>query len=125
MLTAADLAYMQTTQEDALPGTVVIERYTTSSDGMGGQYQTWAAVGTVDGRIYPRTRLGMGETVNGAQVLSVTDWWATLPQGTDVTAKDRLLYSGRTFEVIRVNNDESWQTAVRCEVRASNEERRT
>lgn len=115
---------MNSVQEQALPGTVVIERYANVSDGMGGNYQNWAAVGTVVGRIYPRTRLGMGEQVQGAQMLSVTDWWGTLPTGTDVTAKDRLLYDGRTWEVVRVNNSEMWQTAVRCECRAYNEERR-
>jgi head-tail adaptor len=125
LLTTADLAYMQATQETALPGTVVIERYTTSSDGMGGQVQTWAAAGTVDGRIYPRSRLGIGEMAGGGQILSVTDWFATLPFGTDVIASDRLVYADRTWEVIRVNNDESYMTAVRCEVRALNEERRT
>lgn len=125
LLTADDLTYMQATQEQALPGAVVIERYTNASDGMGGQMQTWAAVGTVNMRIYPRTVRGQGETVAGAQVLSVTEWWATAPAGTDVTAKDRLLYSGRTWEVIRANNDEMYQTAVRCELESMNEERRT
>ena len=124
LLTAGNLTWMADVQEQAMPGTVVIERYTRSSDGQGGVYETWAAVGTAVGRIYPRERMGMGEQVTGAQVMSVSDWWGTLPSGTDVTAKDRLYYSGRTWEVVRVNNDEDWQTAVRCECRAMNEERR-
>ena len=124
LLNAADLAYMQTTQAQAFPGSIVIERYISTSDGQGGQYQTWAAVGTVDGRIYPRTRLGMGEMVSGAQLMSITDWWATLPYGTDISAADRLVYSGRTWEIMRLNNDEMYQTAVRCECRSFNEERR-
>lgn len=125
LLTAADLSFMQETQAEALPGTVVIERYTRAVDGQGGVYETWAAVGTVVGRVYPRSRMGMGEQVAGAQVMSITDWWGTLPSGTDVTAKDRLYYSNRTWEVVLVNNDEMWSTAVRCECRAMNEERRT
>lgn len=125
LLSDADLTYMQATQEQALPGTVVIERYTRTSDGMGGQWETWAAVGTVLGRIYPRATRGFQiEVSSGAQLTSQEEWLATLPYGTDVTAKDRLLYSGRTWEVARVNNDEMWQTAVRCEVKSSNEERR-
>lgn len=125
MLTAADLAYMRDTQEDFLPGTVVILRDLALSNGAGMQYDGYAAHGTVLGRIYPMQRRGMGEVVAGAQVLSVNTWFATLPAGTDVTARDRLSYEGRTWEVMRVNNDEMWQTAVRCELETHNEENRT
>lgn len=125
MLTATDLAFMQNTQELAMPGTVVIERYTTTSNGMGGSREAWNAVGTVIGRIYPRTSRSGDEAVGGAQVQSTMMWYGTLPSETDVIEKDRLLYSNRTWEVIRVNNDEMWQTATRCELQSMNEERRT
>lgn len=125
MLTAADLAYMQDTQEQALPGTVVIERNTLVDDGMGGRIETWAAVGTVIGRIYPMVRRGMAEAVGGAQVQSSTQWFATLPVDTVIYAQDRLFYGDSTWEVLRVNNDEMWKTAVRAELEKSNEERRT
>lgn len=125
LLSSSDLAWMRDIQEQALPGSVVVQRKTYASDGMGGFSETWAAVGTVDGRIYPQRERGMAEGVAGAQVLSMTRWWATLPVGTDVLARDRLLYQSRTWEVVRVNNDEMWQTAVRCELEAYNEEQRT
>lgn len=108
-----------------MPGSVVIERATYASDGMGGYSESWAAIGTVIGRVYPQTQRGQGEFVTGGQVVSMTQWYATLPVGTNVTARDRLLYASRTWEVTSVNNDEMWQTAVRCEVEAHNEERRT
>lgn len=123
LLTATDLAYMQDTQNEALPGTVVIERYVTVDDGMGGAIQTYAAVGTVIGRIYPQRTLGM-EDVGGAQVQSEMKWWGTLPVGTLVYAQDRLVYNGRSWEIVRVNNDEMTQTAVRCELNSNNQERR-
>lgn len=108
-----------------MPGSVVIERYTRTSDGAGGVYETWAAVGTVDGRIYPQTQRSQNaEMVAGAQIMSMTGWMATMPNGTDVLAQDRLLYNSRTWEVTKVNNDQMWQTAVRCELEAMNEERR-
>lgn len=124
MLTAADLAYMRTTQEQAMPGSVVIERYTLTNDGMGGHSETWPAVGTVIGRVYPMVRRGADETIAGAQVISETLWFATVPVGTVIDARDRVVYEGRSWEVVRVNNDEMWQTAVRCELKAYNEERR-
>lgn len=124
LLSAADLAFMQDTQEEALPGTVVIERVTLVPDGMGGQTEAWAGVGTVIGRIYPQRRRGTGETVGGAQVLSETSWWGTLPTGTIIYAQDRLLYGDSTWEVIAANNDQMWITSVRVELAKSNEERR-
>lgn len=123
MLSAADLAFMQDTQELAMPGTVVIERYALTSDGQGNAYEAWTAAGTVIGRIYPQRTMGM-EAVGGAQIQSEMKWWATLPIGTVVNENDRLLYNNRTWEVIRVNNDEMWQTCVRAELNSSNEERR-
>jgi head-tail adaptor len=124
MLTAADLSFMRDTQEDALPGTVVIQRHTLVSDGMGGATETWAAVGTAIGRIYPR-RTQSAENIGGGQVHSHMQWWATFPVGTQVDAGDRLVYSDRSWEVIGTNNDEMWQSAVRCELTSHNEELRT
>ena len=37
-----------------MPGTIVIQRRTLTQDSMHGFSETWAAVGTVIGRIYPR-----------------------------------------------------------------------
>lgn len=125
LLPMADLTWMRAEQARAMPGTVVIERAVYTPDGMGGYAEAWAAVGTVTGRIYLRASRSGAEQVTGGQVVSMTRWYATLPVGTDVTAKDRLLYQTRTWEVRTVNNDEMYQTAVRCELEAYNEERRT
>jgi head-tail adaptor len=124
LLTSDDLIYMQSTQQQAMPGAVVIERYTLTNDGMGGQIETWTAIGTVIGRIYPRMQRNTNEAAGGAQILSLTAWWGTLPTGTDVVAQDRLLYGDSTFEVLSVNNDEMYQTAVRTDLEKTNEERR-
>jgi head-tail adaptor len=124
LLTTGDIDWMQDVQEQAMPGTVYILRMGTASNGMGGMTETWGTAGTVIGRVYPRRRLGMGEQVAGGQVVSVSDWFATLPVGTDVIANDRVRYNGRTWEISRVNNDQMWQTAVRCELVSHNEENR-
>lgn len=125
LLSSDDLEYMRDTQETALPGTVVIQRVTLVPDGMGGSYETWAGAGTVIGRIMQRESRGGGEMVGGAQVHSHTSWWASLPFGTDVVASDRLVYNDRSWEVISVNNDAMWSTAIRAELIAHNEELRT
>jgi len=118
-----DLAWMRSLQERAMPNTIVIESRTLAADGAGGYTETWAASGTVSGRMAPRV-LNAGEPVVGGQPASQSYWFATLPHGTTVTERDRLVADGRSFEVVRVNTSEDYQTAVRCECIAYNQERR-
>jgi head-tail adaptor len=123
LLGAADLTWMREVQALALPGTAVILRGTVAADGMGGGSVAWAAAGTVSARLYSQNSRAVAESAqNGAQVISVTRWYVTLPVGTDVTAADRLSVAGRLFDVTEVNNDQDWKTAVRCAVTAMNEE---
>lgn len=107
-----------------MPGSVVIQRYTFTPDGQGGQYEAWNNVGTALMRIYPQRVQGL-EAEGGGQIISETRWWASGTVGTDVIPQDRLSYNSRTWEVVRTNNDEMWQTAVRCELVAHNEENRS
>ena len=108
-----------------MPGTVIIQTMGTASDNMGGYTETWSNVGTVTGRIYPVRRRASSEVTGGAQMISETQWYATLPVGTTINAKQRVKYGNRTWEVVTVNNSEMYQTAVRCELTAHNEELRT
>ena len=50
LISSAEITAMRSEQNDTMPDAVVISRYTTASDGMGGLVETWAAVGTVTGR---------------------------------------------------------------------------
>jgi len=115
---------MRAVQNEFMPGTAVIQRATLTPDGAGGYAESWAAVGTVRARLYPQNVRTMSEAFGAAQVIAETRWFLTLPTGTEVVASDRVLMDSRTFEIIRVNNDQSYQTAVRCEVTAHNEESR-
>lgn len=125
MLTNQELAELQKAQNQLMPGSAVIQRATLTSDGMGGYDEAWANVGTVKCRLYPQNVRTMAENPNGGmQMISETRWFATMPVGTNVTAKDRLLIDNRTFEIYQVNNSEMYQTAVRAEVFALNEENR-
>ena len=124
LIGAPDLAWMKAIQARAMPGTIIIERHTLTRDQLGGFSEVWAAVGTVTGRIYPQNTRSFGEPVVGERVTSEGRWFATMPVGTDVLASDRLYYASRSWEVVRVNNDEMWQTAVRAECVSYNEEDR-
>lgn len=111
MLTAAELADMRSVQAEAQPGTCVISRKTLTADGMGGHTETWAAVGTVTGRVWPATESGAERLI--ADRITETDAWViTLPYATDVVAKDRITSAGRTFEVFNAIAHD-WETARR------------
>jgi head-tail adaptor len=82
----------------ALSDVAVITRRTSTSDSGGGASQSWAAIGTAPCRVYPATA-APGRIVAGALDENTTHY-CRLPAGTDVTAPDRIVVSGRgTFEV--------------------------
>lgn len=111
MISAAELAAMQAVQEEALPGTCVISRRTLTSDGMGGNSESWLSVGTVSCRVSPATESGAERPV-AERPLEVGPWIITTPHNTDVTPKDRVTWEGRTFEVT-ASLGKSWETARR------------
>lgn len=111
MLTAAELAAMRSVQVEAMAGTCVITRRTLASDGMGGFTETWAAAGTVTGRVWPAQESG-AERLIADRITEADAWIITVPQGTDVVAKDRITESGRTFEVVSAIAH-TWETARR------------
>lgn len=124
MLTATELADMQTVEESVMSSSAVIVRFGTASDGMGGFTETWAAVGTVDCDLWPINRNVREQPTDGGQIISRADWYITMPFDADVTAKDRVTIDSRTFEILFVPNDESWATAKRVEAISYNEELR-
>ncbi len=111
-LTTSEIADMRSEQNETMPDTVVIWRYTSLSDGMGGVSETWASAGTVIGRLAPMPRLA-GERIIGEQLLAADAWVITVPNGTMVYERDRLGVGARTFEVEYTNAHEAWETALR------------
>ena len=119
LLQSADLSWMQTVQNTALPDTCTIYRATMTADGMGGFSEQWLSVlHSIPCRLYPVNSRAMSEYETGGQWASVTRWFLTLEHGTTVTAKDVAYVDGRTFQISEVNTSESWKTVVRCEVQA-------
>lgn len=122
-LGAAELAAMREVETLAMPGTAYIVRYVLVPDGMGGNTQTWTTVGTCICDVW-MMNLRDREAARGGQVTSLTGWFITVPFGTDITAKDWVTINARTFQITAVPNGETWQTALRCEAIALNEETR-
>ena len=116
LLSAAEIADMRSTQNGTMPDTVVIQRFTTASDGMGGLTETWAAVGTVTGRLSPMSQnQGFGdERITADRVTDREEFVITVPQGSTVYHRDRLVVGSRTFHVELVSEHAAWETALRC-----------
>lgn len=118
MLDADQLASMQATLNASLPGTVVISRPTLTSNGAGGQVTTWAAAGTVIGRLSPRVirpRPEISDLTSDA-VLATRPFIVTLPAGTDVKPTDRLITHGNTYDIDNLDNPRSYAIDVRVDV---------
>lgn len=115
MIGAGEIEYMRETIEDALPGTAVIHAVTTTSDGLGGATEAWAAAGTVSCRLSPRQSTRGTEGVRGDQISAVNDWIVTLPWGSTVTEANRLVIDSETYEVTRCRSPRSWQFDMRVE----------
>jgi SPP1 family predicted phage head-tail adaptor len=124
VLTAAEITAMRIVEESVLSSTATIQRHALTRDGMGGYSEAWTTVGTVVCDFWHISQRGDRERVTGNQLTQVADWFVTVPYDTDITAKDRMVIEGRTFEVVFVPNDISWKTALRVEVKSLNEELR-
>ncbi len=115
MLTAAEIADMRATQDMALPSSCAISRVALTSDGAGGQTESWSTNATVSCRLGALGNSG-AERVIAERLTSVTPFVVTLPAGTDVLPKDRIVVDGRAFEVVVVLDKAAWETARRVAV---------
>jgi len=118
MLSAAEIASMRATVDEALPDTCTIRRKAVVSDGGGGQTTTWSdlAAGVACG-IAPVAG-GEGATTAG-RVVDETTHVVTLPDGQDVTEADRIVVDGVTYELTLVRKRGAWELNRRAEVRAA------
>jgi head-tail adaptor len=83
------------------PDTAVIQRATDTSTG-DGTSQVWATVATVSCRV-SRIGIGANEGLGGGNsIQSSGGRRIKIPALTDVTARDRIVVSGTTYEVVDV-----------------------
>lgn len=113
-LSPGDLHLMREVFDTTLPETVVIQRPTGASDGMGGSIQTFAPAGTVNARVDPSWRKGE-EREHGGRQVAESSWVVVMAHDTDVRTEDQILHQGRTLEVVEVRTPQSWEILTRCE----------
>lgn len=104
MLTTTDLRLLRACAEAALPDTATIQRPTSTQGALGQASRTYSTVATVACRVEARPA---GEMTAAGRLTAVTRYEVSLPHGTDVLPRDRILISGRTFEASGVGTPES------------------
>jgi hypothetical protein len=111
MISAAELAAMQSMQAEAMPDTCVRNRTVLTSDSMGGSTAGAPATVTYDCRLssrgVPDEYLAM-DRASGKQL-----WMVTLPISADVLTTDYLTVNGVEMEILGFVSGGTWATAKR------------
>lgn len=81
-------------------GGISLQRRTRTATGDGGYTYTWPTVSSPRGRITP---LSLSEMERGAQLVGVVTHRFSTADATDVQKGDRIVFSGRTYEVQAVS----------------------
>lgn len=98
MLSAADLAFVQSVSALTHTTACQILRRTLTSDGMGGNTTVWNTIATVNCRIAPVVSRTV-EQVDQQRIELLSRWSIALPVGQDIDIKDRIVANGITYEV--------------------------
>lgn len=113
MLTAAELASMRTTQEEAMPDTCTLKRPTwtiagnnAKTPGVPTTIGTYACLVSVATQSWQR--------IVGGSYGDVPQFVFALPYGTDVRTTDHIVYDGERYEVVGLLANNAWMTAVRA-----------
>jgi SPP1 family predicted phage head-tail adaptor len=99
--------FLRSLAEGFMPESAEIQRPTDTTTG-DGTSRTWATVATVSARLSPNGNTAQERDL-AAQLQAVTTWRIAVPVSTDVTPKDRVVISGRTFEVAGVLGPRSYE----------------
>ena len=111
-LTELELARMRTVMNGSMPDTCNVLHDTIADDGMGGG--TVSATGTTEYACTGRpTTYRDSEVVEAYQVVGRATYWLTLPYTAEVDHRDRITWSGKTLQVLRVYDDPSRNLATR------------
>lgn len=113
MLPDAELNAMRTELETLMPDTVVIQTVARASDGQGGWVDSWAASGTVSGRIDPAPFQFSGEEKAGGAVQPHHAYFVTIPYDTTITTNNRVVVNSETYEITSVDKGKSWAITKR------------
>ena len=119
MITSTELAWMRSTEEQAMSSTAVIYTPIYTAGALGNTVQTWVASGTVACDIWPIAKNDREKT-SGNQELSKGEFYISVPYNTTVSVNDQLTIDGITYQITFVPLNQSWLTNIRVEARNYN-----
>jgi hypothetical protein len=112
MLSANDLDYMRDSIGELFPDTSTIQVLNWSSDGAGGQTESW---NTLTANVPCRVDYQTGRESNtGAALVPYQKAVISMPFDTVVTPANRIVVGSSTFSIQAVNNGQSWECVKRC-----------
>jgi hypothetical protein len=114
-LSAQELTDMRTIADDFFPDTCTIQAKTESAGAMGGVSHSWANTYTgVACRLDPQ---GFGsEGVRNAALEGQSTFILNIPYDQAISIEDRVVHSGKTYEVVSVWDTHSYSTIRRAEL---------
>lgn len=116
MLTAGEIAQMQSVCETTFDSTCVVQGGTITGDTGGGGTLAWVASGTVDCHLSPFPARGEREGVTGGRISKDADWILTIPADTNITQASRVVVDGTAYEVEAVRAPRTWELTRRVEL---------
>lgn len=80
---------------------VQIQRVTNTRDSMGAIIETWATLATVWAKVEPKSA---GEQWRREQIQASADWTVTVRYSETYRPSDRIVWRGRTLQIVGVEN---------------------
>lgn len=117
-MTANQLAYAREQVAGLLPDTCTIQSRTLTSDGAGGNTETWATVANgsnVPCRVDPVPSQKVTEQISEREV-TVTEYMITTAYDSPLATGQRIATGGHTYEIKMLNADHSWNVSKRARV---------
>lgn len=115
LLSDAEMAACRSLAEEAMPSTCTIQTRTETNTKGSVALSYVNTYTNVKCRIMPANRTS-GEYIGGIKITAEAEYILTVPYNQTLTAKDRIVYGGKTYEVMRVHAEHDYRTAVRAEL---------
>lgn len=111
MISASELAQLQSDANSSFDQSFTIQRLLRTPDGTGHYSETWSTIATISGNLAQPTA---GQMQNyGYRIGNLATWQVRVPVGTNVQENDQIVVGGQTLRVQVVLSPQSYATALR------------
>lgn len=118
MLTSTELAWMRSTENQAMASTAIILSPNYEDSALGETVETWLIAGTVNCDIWPFNP--EKEKSSGNQEISEGRFYISFPSDTSLTVENKVTVDNVIYDITFSPLQQSWLTNLRCEARNYN-----